>query len=182
MSRDERDDVPEAMSSCSMSTARIPRDTASRSAPLPTMPPPTITTSQVPSAMASRSAAATGDRVGRRHVRGSSPGSSTGRREIRQSSQPVPTMSTRIASGVWKTTSWTSVGSRLVTTASPSTTATTTSATISDLAPARLAPGRGSAQPRSASGGMPIGATRTLPACATPRRVASPVFGRWNVT
>src|SRR6478736_3306008 len=63
------------MSSCSISTARIPRDTASRSAPL-------------------------------------------------------PTMSTRIASGVWKTTSWNDVGSRLVRTASPSTTATTTRATM----------------------------------------------------
>ena len=51
-----------------------------------------------------------------------------------------------------------------------------------DLAPARLAAGRASTQPRSASGGMPIGATRTLPACATPRRVASPVLGRWKVT
>src|SRR5436190_7696502 len=37
-------------------------------------------------------------------------------------------------------------------------------------------------QARSASAGMPIGATRTRPANAAPRRVRRPVFGRWNVT
>ena len=37
------------------------------------------------------------------------------------------------------------------------------------------------AQPRSASCGMPIGATSTLPASALPLRVARPVFGRWKV-
>ncbi len=37
-------------------------------------------------------------------------------------------------------------------------------------------------QPRSASCGMPIGATSTLPASAAPRLVSSPVFGRWKVT
>ena len=36
--------------------------------------------------------------------------------------------------------------------------------------------------PRSASCGMPIGATRTRPATADPRRASSPVLGRWNVT
>ena len=39
-----------------------------------------------------------------------------------------------------------------------------------------------SAQPRSASAGIPIGATRTLPAWAAPRLVSRPVLGRWNVT
>ena len=51
-----------------------------------------------------------------------------------------------------------------------------------DLAPARLAADAAAAQPRSASAGIPIGATRTLPACAAPRLVSSPVFGRWKVT
>jgi len=37
-------------------------------------------------------------------------------------------------------------------------------------------------QPRSASCGMPIGATRTRPATADPRLASSPVLGRWNVT
>ena len=37
-------------------------------------------------------------------------------------------------------------------------------------------------QPRSASCGMPIGATRTRPATADPRRARSPVLGLWNVT
>ena len=41
----------------------------------------------------------------------------------------------------------------------------------------------GAAQPRSASAGIPIGATRILPSVlAAPRRVRSPVFGRWKVT
>src|SRR5690349_12108545 len=55
MSREERDEVPTAMSSCSTSAARIPRDAASRSAPTPTMPPPTITTSHGPATSAARS-------------------------------------------------------------------------------------------------------------------------------
>src|SRR3954469_273395 len=42
-----------------------------------------------------------------------------GRRAIRHSSQAVPTMSTTIASGVWKTTSWRFVGRTLVTMAAP---------------------------------------------------------------
>ena len=49
-----------------------------------------------------------------------------------------------------------------------------------DLAPAGLA--ADAPQPRSAPAGMPIGATRTLPAWAAPRRVTRPVFGRWKVT
>src|SRR5829696_5361641 len=55
MSRDERDEVPAEMSSCSMRAARIPRDAASNSAPAPTMPPPMMTTSQVSASRRARS-------------------------------------------------------------------------------------------------------------------------------
>ncbi len=56
-------------------------------------------------------------------------GSSGRWREILHSSQPVPTMRTTIASGVWKTSDCSEVGRMLVRTAAPRTTATTARAT-----------------------------------------------------
>src|SRR5881227_1365031 len=46
MSLDERPEVPDATSCCSTSAALRPRDTASRNAPAPTIPPPTTRTSK----------------------------------------------------------------------------------------------------------------------------------------
>ena len=109
-------------------------------------------------------------------------GGPAGRRAMRHRSHAVPTIRTMIASGVWKTTSW-SVGRQ---------DAGQDGRAEDDRDRERRPPagpraspvaGRpGAAQPRSASVGMPIGATRTLPAWAAPRRVSRPVLGRWKVT
>src|SRR6476620_1676315 len=55
MSRDDRDDVPTAMSSRSTSPTRRPRVAASSAAPEPTIPPPTTSTSSGSSTSAARS-------------------------------------------------------------------------------------------------------------------------------
>ena len=166
---------------------RASRATPRRAArPHPTIPPPTMTTSQVSSASGSRSARRPVERRRRRRCASSTVSvigrQAAGRREIRHSSQPVPTISTTIASGVWKTTSWTAVGSRLVSDGGAEDDRDDGDGHEEDLAPARLTAGA----PRLSHGRPPAGCRsgRRGPCrrSAAPRRVSSPVLGRWKVT
>ena len=155
---------------------RRSRLTPSSGAPAPVTPPPTISRSQRSFARRARSA--------RRRSSGP-PGSPAvpcaapvtrgrGRRRASRTMSPVPTRSTTITSGVRNTRSWPAAAGGRSTAPRPRASATTATATSSDLAAPDLARDR---QPRSASAGMPIGATSTLPARAAPRRVRRPVLG-----
>ena len=140
ISREERPDVPDAMSRCSTSAARSPRLVASSSAPAPTIPPPTMRTSK----------RLAGERLeggccARSDPRpsGSPPhlprqGSGGRRAAIRHSTQHRPDdEDRRSGAACGRRSRWASVGSTEVRIAAPSTTATATAATISDLAPRR---------------------------------------------
>ena len=103
-----------------------------------------------------------------------------GARSARAASRSPP-IRTTIAIGVWKTTSWNA-------------SAGGSSRRPHRGRPRRPRPPRGRPgaslvdpastipQTRSASSGIPIGATRTLPAWAAPRFVSRPILGRWKVT
>ena len=188
MSRDERDDVPAAMSSCSTSAARIPRDTASSSAPA--ADDPAADDDDVPGLGVS---AARGRRPGGARavgLAGAGVGpaarSSLGRagrpardapQQPRRPDDQDDDRQRRVEDDLLDVRS----AGRWSGSPRPRTTATDdrrrrprTSRQPGWLAP--HAP-RVGLQPRSASAGMPIGATRTLPAWAAPRLVSSPVFG-----
>ena len=85
----------------------------------------------------------------------------------------MPTTSTMIVSGAWKTTRCRDSGSRPV---DDGRAEHDGRGGGGHAGPPRGRPAA-SAQPRSASSGIPIGATRTLPASAAPRLVAEPGLG-----
>ena len=152
-----RPDVPDAMSRCSTSAARSPRLVASRSAPAPTIPPPTIEDVE-PLArerlegVGRAIGGSVGSPDGALGSRDSSRLRRPARRDAATARSPVPMTRTTISRGVWKTTRWASVGSTAVRIAAPSTTPDGDRRDDQDLAPADAARVD---QPRSASGRDP---------------------------
>ena len=172
MRRDDRLDVPTAMSSRSTSAARRPRDVASSSAPQPTMPPPTRgrRTAQRPSAVADRGRRSVGRRASASSARRPRPARSARARPRSRRAR------TTISSGVRNTIAWPSAGSRLVATAAPRTT-TTLDAADDEHVPKPDRPLSHGRPRRDADRGDedPPGERRARSACA------GPVFGRWKV-
>ena len=177
------------MSRCSTSAARRPRLVASRSAPTPTIPPPTMRTSNCSSASDSSAARRHAGSVERSAITPLRPGcpaprcpprppprrsgQGSGGRRGGDSPQDEPGAEDQHADqerrvedhalGVGREHGRENRRSEHDTDGR--------ARDEQDLAPADR-PERG--QPRSASRGMPIGATRTLPARAAPRRVSKP--------
>ena len=163
--RDDRDEVPAAMSSCSMRAARRPRVAASRRAPAPTIPPPTIdagpsvssaSRERRPRAAAARRTrpeddAVRVDRIVRRAAgRGDPPEQPGGADDEHGDRSGALKIGPGLGSAGGRDQDRRADDDR------------------DDRGPRRGGPraspaGTRASQPRSASGGIPIGATRTLP-------------------